>query len=872
MANYFYNKAIIHEFNNTPFLIPVTITDNTVKCKDKTVAEDIENKIADMKINHVIFYVSLYDYELLNETKYYENVLAYLPPCEYPIYKRDTDIGEFFKWYEENFNNNKTDVYESGKFTKREKVFDNNTTCTKSVVYAITNKKFHNFNQLFYHAGDDADLQRFGLLYCRSIFKYKMVEEIPNPDCVFSVTPPKIIVTLDYLFNYMKKGILVGIKSNKLAIFLPFSKHNYENDYYDELYFNEEDKKNLRSYKKGNLDRRALFKAVYDFYNKNGIRTNGINPDRTKWVANDCFFRNEFYEGDKNEALYENLFSTLCRERVVPDCIFFLNLRDHPMLRKDRKHPYTSITDADLPAQFVDANFAPILSIGSSTEYEDIAMVTQDDWLRITQRFFPDDCKNGYIAKDGNTDITTSWKDKIPMAIFRGSATGCGMTVETNMRIKACDLSLQFPNLLDAGLTSYNRKIKKELGKPIAIADTHELKKYSKQFINNAYKSTFKYVLTIDGHVSAFRLGYEFSLKSVLLLPVSTFYIWLSHFLEPYVHYVPVASDLSDLIDVINWCKNNDKKCEAIAQNGYDLYVKKLGRDGALDYMQEQLSKIKLYAIPPVVNAKICIIVPYRDDVKHERLQQKRLFLYFMNKLLENYCGNDEQFAIIVVEQVSGEKFNIGKLKNVGFDYMEKKGLIFDNYVFSDIDMLPDDALIEYYFKVTDGMNSLAKRGTRYDTKNSPFMGGVIACTGDVFRKINGFANSFSRGLGGEDDNLIVRCVLENVTNFLPKVGAVMDLEDKTLNEKIVEIKRDGDKLKWEFASKYGFYKEDGLSNLEYDLVDDFSEHGEYHIVVDLLQKEYEEKNKELFDVSGFKMEDYEEFKKVKNRIKQREY
>ena len=29
----------------------------------------------------------------------------------------------------------------------------------------------------------------------------------------------------------MKRGILVGIKSNKIALFLPFSKYNYKNDF-----------------------------------------------------------------------------------------------------------------------------------------------------------------------------------------------------------------------------------------------------------------------------------------------------------------------------------------------------------------------------------------------------------------------------------------------------------------------------------------------------------------------------------------------------------------------------------------------------------------------------------------------------------------
>ena len=34
-------------------------------------------------------------------------------------------------------------------------------------------------------------------------------------------------------------------------------------------------------------------------------------------------------------------------------------------------------------------------------------------------------------------------------------------------------------------------------------------------------KATYKYILNLDGHVSAFRLGHEFSLGSVLLLPKS---------------------------------------------------------------------------------------------------------------------------------------------------------------------------------------------------------------------------------------------------------------------------------------------------------------------------------------------------------------
>ena len=69
---------------------------------------------------------------------------------------------------------------------------------------------------------------------------------------------------------------------------------------------------------------------------------------------------------------------------------------------------------------------------------------------------------------------------------------------------------------------------------------------------------------------------------------------------------------------------------------------------------------------------------------------QKRYFLCFMNKILRQLCDYD----IIVVEQNKNDKFNIGKLKNIGFDYLNK----YDNYIFTDIDTIPDSNLMEYFF------------------------------------------------------------------------------------------------------------------------------------------------------------------------------
>jgi len=43
---------------------------------------------------------------------------------------------------------------------------------------------------------------------------------------------------------------------------------------------------------------------------------------------------------------------------------------------------------------------------------------------------------------------------------------------------------------------------------------------------------------------------------------------WLMEgLLKPYVHYVPLADDYSDLDKIVEWCRDNDDKCQEIAIN-----------------------------------------------------------------------------------------------------------------------------------------------------------------------------------------------------------------------------------------------------------------------------------------------------------------
>ena len=545
--------------------------------------------------------------------------------------------------------------------------------------------------------------------------------------------------------------------------------------------------------------------------------------DRRKWVANNCFFRIENFEGDKDVVLFEDFFYNLCKNRKISNCVFFINLRDNPILNNNNKDSYNEIIDRNLSNKYIFNKYAPILSVGPSTDTVDIPL----------KNIYPDTCKNNYIDEVNSI----KWEKKINKAVFRGSATGCYIN-DKNIRIKASILSDKFPEHLDAGIVSFNRKLKKNIGEPLKIIESNINKK---NYMSIQEKANYKYILNLDGHVAAFRLSHELSLKSVLLIPKSKYYLWFSYLLVPYEHYIPINENLDDLIEKIEWCKNNDLQCQKISINAYNFYLKYLTKDGIFDYMQYILSKISLTNLNlKKYNKNIAVITIYRNNPDNTRLKQKRQFLYFMNKILNQICN----YKIIVVEQSKDYKFNIGKLKNIGFEILNKLNIKFDNYVFADIDTIPDSNLIDYLFKTTDSLNALARYGTRYTDIDIclkiPFIGALFTCTKEVFESLNGFPNNFY-GWQGEDTNLLLRLYNSNKPIYIPKDGKIIDLEEsnnipKKIVEKMSELKKNNhiESFVYEKNINYKNYKTNGLNNLNYKILHKNINNNNYHYIIDL--------------------------------------
>lgn len=78
-----------------------------------------------------------------------------------------------------------------------------------------------------------------------------------------------------------------------------------------------------------------------------------------------------------------------------------------------------------------------------------------------------------------------------------------------------------------------------------------------------------KYLLSLEGNDVATGLKWMLRSNSVVLMPNPTCESWACEGeLVPFVHYVPVKHDLSDIEEVLDWCRSHPSDCEEIASSG----------------------------------------------------------------------------------------------------------------------------------------------------------------------------------------------------------------------------------------------------------------------------------------------------------------
>jgi len=455
-----------------------------------------------------------------------------------------------------------------------------------------TNPRYTNFFQTMFTAGDVEQFNRGRIKqtlvkrpvpdFCDNVFKKIVFPEMWERNK--NLTSEAVNNTFLYLFSKFKKGIFVRIYNNVLECFIPFSNAHYYNDFSHLIRINP------KYTTAGKFLEYVASLQNYRFTQK-------VKPTN-EWFANNSLVRFDYTETDNNTTVLYDLLTTLCNERLVPDVEFFINRRDFPQFRKDGSEPYDQVYGPRQPLLSHNyEKYSPVISFSGNSSFADILMPTYEDWSRAvyqeTGKVFLRTCQTYPEIKN------VSWEKKTKKAVFRGSTTGTGVSngidgkpEPINQRLAAYVISQHNKSFIDYGITKWNLRPRKLYKYPyLETIEPQDLK--NPYFLANRLslqqQSEYKYILNLEGNVAAYRLSYEMSSGSVILLAKSKWKMWYKNMLIPYTHYVPVQENLEDLVTQIIWCINNDEKCRQIASNAKSFYDKYLGTKGLLDFWQIRL-------------------------------------------------------------------------------------------------------------------------------------------------------------------------------------------------------------------------------------------------------------------------------------------
>jgi hypothetical protein len=240
----------------------------------------------------------------------------------------------------------------------------------------------------------------------------------------------------------------------------------------------------------------------------------------------------------------------------LPVGVYIFNLTDALILRDDNRPPWEPYS---APLNGMMPTYLPICGYSGAQHYCDVPIPNYDDMAFVM---------SGSV-------ITTKynvWESKINKAVFRGGSTGCGVNADTNMRIRLAEMAAGSSDAqlyLDAGLTTINRNQPRFDGKVgLQLLQTTATTVDKMDMVE---QGKYKYIIHIDGNVAAYRLLYTMQLGSVILKVQGAYQLWFEHLLQDGVNCVFIKPDLSDLLDKIRWCTQNDTLCKNIANNGVML-------------------------------------------------------------------------------------------------------------------------------------------------------------------------------------------------------------------------------------------------------------------------------------------------------------
>ena len=163
------------------------------------------------------------------------------------------------------------------------------------------------------------------------------------------------------------------------------------------------------------------------------------------------------------------------------------------------------------------------------------------------------------------------WSERTPVAFWRGASTGSVLTKanwQDNRRVRLCQIAKQHDDeqFIDAKITKLIQIKERGVKKMIRNAGLVD------SYIPTIEFLKYKYVIDIDGNSNSWPGLFTKLLTGSCALKVeSPWKQWYYNNLKPWVNYIPIKNDMSDLIEKVSWCHEHDDKARIIGENGRKL-------------------------------------------------------------------------------------------------------------------------------------------------------------------------------------------------------------------------------------------------------------------------------------------------------------
>lgn len=295
-----------------------------------------------------------------------------------------------------------------------------------------------------------------------------------------------------------------------------------------------------------------------------------------EWSADEIFTKVRWVAEAQNQVVIK-ISTNIPGERVE----FFINRLMFTIPLISYYHQSKWFTKGEIDLNLDDSADAPGLAFCSN----------RSDNMLIPDAEFLQTC--AYQATRAGVQVKQyDWENRLPIVFWRGSSTGIrgGADWQSIPRVQLHrfihSLGQDEQSNFDVGISALVQLQEWEKKEFLAMMQL-------KSFVPMLKSINYRYQLDIDGNTNAWGGLFQKMLMGCTVFKVQSphgFSQWYYPRLEAFIHYIPIQSDLSDLLEKAHWALHRPKEAKEIAKNSEQL-ANQMTYEGELELASKMIGR-----------------------------------------------------------------------------------------------------------------------------------------------------------------------------------------------------------------------------------------------------------------------------------------